>query len=303
MSSLSALLVNIKQVLIDLKSDRANTRAHSLESFHSIFDNRSSDLYAILRSNQSIRNDDEADSFTWSNLFDGLHDAIKDQCVRINACKSSQSQKTLMSKNDGYKEALRKCINVANEQVPNVPYRKICSAAFDCFETPSICEHFDALYLQIVHKHILNARHDIGELNNEDWSRKFSLTWRNIQMSCVIFIRFIILSISGILSYMFDLFDRRNTQIQKLELLQCIPLILQHGSKYTYLVNHLHQYLPNIVRMVNEGQLHNQINAQKQILLIVYEFIRNVSKFYLFLLFYCKIKWMSFIDMLHLFSQ
>lgn len=42
------------------------------------------------------------------------------------------------------------------------------------------------------------------------------------------------------------------------------------------MVSDLHQYLPNVIRIVNEGQLQNQINAQKQILLIVLEFMRHV---------------------------
>lgn len=174
-SQATALLMNIRQVLIDLKSDKATLRAHSLENFHSIFDSRSADLYAILRLNHIRTDDDDDDAFTWSNLFDGIHDAIRDQCTRISACKTSSSQKTLISKNDLFKEALRKCINVANEQIPNVPYKKICNAAFECFEGPSMCQHFDALYLQIVYKHILNTKHSIAELNNAEWSRKLHL--------------------------------------------------------------------------------------------------------------------------------
>lgn len=87
----------------------------------------------------------------------------------------------------------------------------------------------------------------------------------------------------GLLSIVFELLDKRNCQIQKLELLQCIPLILQHAAKYTYLVSDLDQYLSNIVRIVNDGQLQNQINAQKQIFFIVHEFVRNVSD-YLFVI-------------------
>lgn len=85
-------------------------------------------------------------------------------------------------------------------------------------------------------------------------------------------------SFIGLLSIVFQLLNKKNCQIQKLELLQCIPLILQHAAKYTYLVSDLDQYLSNIVQIVNEGQLQNQINAQKQIFLIVHEFIRNVRE-------------------------
>lgn len=172
MSSQAALLTNIKQtVFIDLKSDKVNVRTHSLENIHNIFDNRSEQLCAILRLTNNNHSDD--DSFSWSELFDGLHEAIKDQCMRIDAGKRSQSQKSLISKNDSYKEALRKCINLANNHIPNVSYTKICHAAFECFEIPAISPYFDVLYLQIVLKHILNAKHSTSELKVTDWSRKF----------------------------------------------------------------------------------------------------------------------------------
>lgn len=54
-------------------------------------------------------------------------------------------------------------------------------------------------------------------------------------------------------------------------------MIIRHGAKHKYLVNDLHQYLPNVIRIVNDAQLQTQLNSQKQILLIVHELIRNVS--------------------------
>lgn len=279
MSSQSALLVNVKQVLINLRSDKTTTRAQGLQNFHSILDNRSADLRSILVPTTNQHSDEyDDDPFTWTHLFDGLHDAIKEQCQRIHASKSTQSQKSLISKNDEYKEALRKCINMANERIAHVAYRKICHSALECFETPNIAMHYDVLYLQIVYKHILNAKHSIGELSIGDWSRMsfviFSIVLsadrKHLILLSVVFV--------GLLSTVFELLDKRGCRIPKLELLQCIPLILQHAAKYTYLVSDLDQYLPNIVRFVDDGQLQNQINAQKQIFLIVHEFIRSVSE-------------------------
>lgn len=180
MSSQSALLVNVKQVLINLRSDKTTVRAQGLQNFHSILDNRSAELRLILTPATDRHTDDYDDEpFTWTHLFDGLHDAIREQCQRIHAAKSSQSQKSLVSKNDEYKEALRKCINVANEKIAHVSYRKICNSAFECFETPAIAMHYDALYLQIVYKHILNAKHSIGELLVADWSRMSLVIFSN----------------------------------------------------------------------------------------------------------------------------
>ncbi|XP_031619505.1 serine/threonine-protein kinase ATM [Contarinia nasturtii] len=253
MSSATLLLIQIRQQLIDIKNDKITVRSKSLDELHNIFDNRAHELRGIFRLNSNNHHhsdEDETDTFNWSELFDGLHDAVKDQCMRIEAGKRAESQKnSLLAKNDSYKSLLRKCVSLANEYMPNISYAKICHAAFECFETPTICCHFDGLYLQIVKKDILNAKHSLSELKLAEWSR--------------------------LLSHIFELY--KQNRIQKNELLQCIPLILQHGSKYRYLVSDLHQYLPDIVQIINEGQFQNHINAQKHILHIVYEFIRNLA--------------------------
>lgn len=69
----------------------------------------------------------------------------------------------------------------------------------------------------------------------------------------------------------------QQNQITPLDLLQCIPLIVRHGTKYNYLASELHQHLPQVVQIITSQHFQNQINAQKQILLITYEFVRNVS--------------------------
>lgn len=174
MSLMTVLLTQIRQVLIDLKSEKITVRSKCLDEFHNILDNRSRDLLVFLRSSHNNRtDDDDHEVLTWSDLFSGLHDAIKDQCARLDASNRSQTMlKSLIAKNDGYKGALRKCINLANEDGPNVSYTKICHAAFECFDTPAMNAYFDDLYMQIVRKHILNAKHSLSELKITDWSRK-----------------------------------------------------------------------------------------------------------------------------------
>lgn len=92
----------------------------------------------------------------------------------------------------------------------------------------------------------------------------------------VLIISFVSFSFQVLLSHIFELYQRQS-QIPKLDILQCIPLIVRQGTKYQFLVSDLHQYLPNVIRIVKDGQFENQLNSQKQILLIVYELIRNVS--------------------------
>lgn len=175
MSSQSELFTNIKYtVLNDLIKSKTFIRA--LKKIHDIFDNRTKDLCEILNPNNTCHSDD--DFFSWNELFDGLHEAIKIHCKRIVDTQTLKSKNSLISKNGEFEEALRKCINLANPVVPNVSYTKICQSAFECLETPTIYCHFHELYISIVLKHILNAKHSISELKITDWSRKFKIEFR-----------------------------------------------------------------------------------------------------------------------------
>lgn len=77
------------------------------------------------------------------------------------------------------------------------------------------------------------------------------------------------------LSYVFDFYGKERCEIPKLDLLQCVPLIIQHGSKYAYICDDLHQWVQQVERMVNAEE--HDHKAQIQVLSLVYEFIRNVS--------------------------
>lgn len=162
------LLVKVKKLIFDLRSDKAKVRKQSLDDLHNIFDNRSTELCVTLKANEN----DDPETFTWSQLFTGLHEAIKDQCMRIE--RSVRTQNALITKNNCsmFKEALRRCVNIANEHIPNVSYRIICNTALECFETPALCMYFGDLYLQIIRKHILNAKHSLDDIQITDWNRK-----------------------------------------------------------------------------------------------------------------------------------
>lgn len=77
------------------------------------------------------------------------------------------------------------------------------------------------------------------------------------------------------LSFIFELYSNQDTAISKLELLQCIPSLLRHALRYTYLIGDLSQYLPTLVIIIKDES--HQYKAQKQILFIIYEIIRGVS--------------------------
>lgn len=280
MSSQSELLTNVQYTVLNELIKR-KTFIRALKKIHDIFDNRTKDLCEILSPYNRIHSDD--DFFSWNELFDGLHEAIKIHCKRIVYTQTPKGKNSLISKNGEFKEAFRKCINLANPVVPNVSYTKICQAAFECLETPTIYYHFDELYVSIVLKHILNAKHSISELRVTDWSRKFYdqiygfclkknlILWKKNTHFDTNF------CFKGLLSYIFRAYDQEPCRIPKLQLLQCIVLILRRAPEYTtHLAGDLQQYLPNITRIVDDEQLVNQINAKDQTLNIVYEYIRNV---------------------------
>lgn len=63
-------------------------------------------------------------------------------------------------------------------------------------------------------------------------------------------------------------------QLKKMILLECLSLLVQHGVRYKMLVDDLHQYLPNILRMSQES---HECKAHKRLLMTIYEILVNVS--------------------------
>lgn len=164
--SASILANEIKQVVIDMKSEKVTTRSKGLDNFHHLIDNRGHEVYRLLIS-------DQEDCITWPNLYFDLHDALKQQCVRLDSCRSGSSLTTLKNKNDSFKSALTKCINLANEKSLSIPFRQICDTVFECFGNPVIRKYFDVCYLKIISKHVLNTKFNLDGLEISDWSSKF----------------------------------------------------------------------------------------------------------------------------------
>lgn len=165
MSSMPYLCRDIKQILIDIKSDKTAVRTRSLNDFQQIIDDRANELHRALVL-------DDEDAITWHFLYFELHEALKEQCRRLESCRAASTLNTMRNKNDIYKLILTKCIDVANERVSNIPLRKICDSVFECFEYAFIFKYFDACYLKIAYKHILNTKYNLNELKENDWKCK-----------------------------------------------------------------------------------------------------------------------------------
>lgn len=75
-----------------------------------------------------------------------------------------------------------------------------------------------------------------------------------------------------LLSYLFELFEQN--ELTKKDLLECYPLLVQCGVKYTHLASNLRKYLPIVVNIVHQE---HPIRAQHHVVLTVYEFVKNVS--------------------------
>lgn len=166
MSTTKILSNKINQYVIDIKSDKVTTRQSALDGIGTLFDNQPNDVIAVLESG-------DEDCMSWKNLFTELHYAVQEQCSRLDSTRNATTLNTLKNKNDAYKGALIKCINLANQQKLNVPLRNICEAAFDCFGNATVRKYFDGCYLKVINTHILTTKFPLDGLELTQWSRKF----------------------------------------------------------------------------------------------------------------------------------
>lgn len=164
MSAEIILNQTIRQYLLDLKSDKVTTRTKSLENIQRQLDDRPADL------KKCFAYCDE-DAIKWKDFYHSLHDAVREQCERLDKCTRANIE-TTKNKNDAYKTVITKCINLANEPVAQIPLRTICDTVLGCFRTATHCKYFASCYLKIAHKHILSTKGNLNELKASDWAGK-----------------------------------------------------------------------------------------------------------------------------------
>lgn len=188
MAAEAVLSQTIKHHLLELKSDKITVRTKSLESIERIFDDRSRDLKI------TIANGD-VDTVTWTELYFGLHDSLKDQCDRLDKCTRANLD-TTRNKNGAFKTVITKCINLASENVPHIPLRTVLETVLECFQNATSCTHFASCYLKIAHNFVLNTKSNLNELKLADWSCKYNthttsgrrvFDMRNSTMQCLFF--------------------------------------------------------------------------------------------------------------------
>lgn len=141
---------------------------------------------------------------------------------------------------------------------------------------PGLCQRFDAEAFRFVLCANRSQAHpefawQFGDRENPSMESYVLTVFRHLHW------RFYLLSHStfhcvGLLSYLFELFER--SEMPKLSLLECFPLLIKCGKQYTHLASDLHQYLPNVVKIVRQQ---HQIKAQHQVVMTVFEFAGNVS--------------------------
>lgn len=76
----------------------------------------------------------------------------------------------------------------------------------------------------------------------------------------------------GLLSFCFQMFDSKH--IPKLTLLECLPLIINNGTTYTYLSSDLAQYLPKLQEMATSNVL--EYNSLTELINTIYCCCTNV---------------------------
>lgn len=66
----------------------------------------------------------------------------------------------------------------------------------------------------------------------------------------------------------------KSSEMPKLTLLECLPLLIQCGTEHTHVATEFPDYLPNVVTLVEQE---HQIKAQHQVVVMVYELVKHVS--------------------------
>lgn len=166
-SQLSILGQSLLTIDFEIRSDKPAIREKALVKIQQILVNRSDDLTELL-SNSSPTTD-----ITWSRLFETAHESIVDASGQLAATQDEKKLKTLKSKVHDKINIIQRIVALScQDRVVRISHKSILQKSFQCFRNRCMVQYFGDCYLQIVIKHVLNAKADLSEIKREEWSGK-----------------------------------------------------------------------------------------------------------------------------------
>lgn len=169
-SQQSILNQSLMAIDFELRSDKQTVRDKALGKIQHILVNRTDDLTELL-SNSNANLD-----ITWSRLFETAHESIVDASGLLAATQEPRKLSTLKSKVSDKINIIQRIVALScQDRVIRISLKSILQNAFQCFRHRTMVQYFGDCYLQIVTKHVLNAKADLSEIKHEEWSGKFFL--------------------------------------------------------------------------------------------------------------------------------
>lgn len=165
--SLETLSRELNQTIADIQNEKVSVRSKALEKLEYIIDNRSEELVKLLLSHEHLET-----LPNWEKLYHTIRDAIEAQVLRLESSRSASTFASQQNKNREYVNALQKLIDLANRNKVVIPYKTILNSAFKCFEDRSARKHFDLCFFQIVKKHVLCSKGNLGDILPGEWTSK-----------------------------------------------------------------------------------------------------------------------------------
>lgn len=166
-SQQSILNQSLMSIDFELRSEKQTIRDKALGKIQHILVNRTDDLTELL-SNSNSNSD-----ITWSRLFETAHESIVDAAGQLAGTQEQRKLTTLKGKVSDKINIIQRIVTLScQDRVIRISLKSILQKAFQCFRHRSMVEYFGDCYLQIVTKHVLNAKADLSEIKQEEWSGK-----------------------------------------------------------------------------------------------------------------------------------
>ncbi len=166
-SQLSILSQSLMTIDFELRSDKQTVRDKALGKIQHILVHRTDEVTELL-ANQNVNSD-----ITWSRLFETAHESIVDAAGQLAATEDAKKLTTLKGKIGDKINVMQRIVSLScQDRVIRISFKSILQKVFQCFRHRAMVQYFGDCYLQIVTKHVLNAKADLSEIKQEEWSGK-----------------------------------------------------------------------------------------------------------------------------------
>lgn len=153
---------DIDFILENVCCEKVTLRNKAFDLLFSHFDSKKNELADLFSDENHVE-------LSFVNIYQKLHDSVKNQALRLENSKCSEAVKKRCS---DHTKAISQLLELANDNYHAIDYNVILQKTFDCFSDAICRKHFGESYLLLASEYLRKSANKLSNVKLSDWSSK-----------------------------------------------------------------------------------------------------------------------------------